>query len=97
MKKHIYFYRDKTKICVYNYFRLKNMRLLKKNFKFNNTLRQRIIIKNFRINSKFNLNKLKKYCILTGRLRFIIKNKKYSRMVLRELTSKGYIFGMFKK
>lgn len=97
MKKHKYYYRDKTKICIKNFIKMRTLYVLKKNFKISNTLRQKIMLKSFNVNKLFNLNKLKKYCTITGRLRFIIKNHKMSRIVLRELTSKGLISGMFKK
>lgn len=97
MKKHIYYYRDKTKICTKKYFKLKYLAIFKNSFKINNTLRQSTMIKSYNINKDFNLSKLKKYCIFSGRLRFIIKNQKVSRMFFRELVSKGLITGIFKK
>ena len=54
------------------------------------------MLKLYRYNQFFNLNKLKKYCIVTGRLRFIINKHKFSRIIFREYTAKGYIAGYYK-
>ena len=97
MKKHIYYYRDKTKLCIKNFLTLKNLNSMKKNFKLKNSIRQKVILKSFKVNKNFNLSKLKKYCIYTGKLRFIIKNQKASIISFRELASKGKISGVFKK
>lgn len=97
MKKHIYYYRDKTTICTKKFFKLKYYKIFKNSFNSKNSIRQSIMIKAFKTNKNFNLNKLKKYCIFSGRMRFIIKNQKVSRMFFRELVSKGSISGIFKK
>ena len=97
MKKHIYYYRDKTKLCTKKFFKLKYLGIFKNSFKINNTIRQSVMIKSFKINKNFNLSKLKKYCIFSGRLRFVIKNQKVSRMFFRELVSQGLIAGVFKR
>ena len=97
MKKHKFYYRDKTKKCVKYYIKLKIINIIKKNYKLNKTIRQKIMIKSFNLNKNFNLNKLKKYCYFTGRLRFIINKNKVSRVTMRELVSNGYFSGFFKK
>ena len=97
MKKHSYYYKDKIKICVKFNIKLKNVQILKKNYKLNKTFKQKIIIKSFNINKTYNINKLKKFRVFTGRLRFIIKNQKMSRMTFRENVSYGLLSGYFKK
>ena len=96
MKKHIYYYRDIT-IHIKKKFLLGHvLRFIKKNYYLNKTLKQRLLIKTFKINQYFNTSKLKKYCIVTGRLRFVISKYKFSRIVFRELASRGHITGVFK-
>jgi ribosomal protein S14 len=48
------------------------------------------------LNKEFNFNKLKKFCLLTGRLRYVLNQTKFSRMIFRELSSFGKIFGVMK-
>jgi small subunit ribosomal protein S14 len=96
MKKHIYYYRDKTEIVKKKILQQHILKFIKKNYYIQNTLKQRLMLKTFKINQKFNFNKLKKYCLLTGRLRFIISKNKFSRIVFRELASFGQITGVFK-
>lgn len=97
MKKHSFYYRDKTKNSCNNLLYLKNFKLIKKNFNIKNTIRQKTILKCYQKNNRLNIIKLKKYCILTGRLRFIISKYKYNRINFRELVSKNYLPGMYKK
>ena len=97
MKKHSYYYRDKLKIATKSYVKLKNIQILKKNYLFNKNFKQKLIIKAFNINKSYNYNKLKKFCVFTGRLRFIIKNQKMSRMTFRDNVSKCLLAGYFKK
>lgn len=97
MKKHSYYYREKLKLCTKYYIKLKNVQILKKNYKFNNTFKQKLIIKKYNINKNYNYNKLKKFCVLTGRLRFIVKTQKMSRMTFREMVTYGFLSGYFKK
>jgi small subunit ribosomal protein S14 len=41
-------------------------------------------------------NRVKNFCIVSGRSRGVHKKFKVSRIVLRELSSKGYFFGLKK-
>jgi ribosomal protein S14 len=50
------------------------------------------------INNKFNnfKTKLKNFCVISGRSKGVIKKFKISRIVLRELSFKGGVFGLKK-
>ena len=41
-------------------------------------------------------SQIKNFCIYSGRSRSVLRHYKVSRIVLRELSSKGYFFGMKK-
>ncbi len=97
MKKHSFYYKNKTKICCKNLVYVKNFKILKKNFKIKNTLRQKIILKLYTKYNRINIMMIRKYCIFTGRLRFVTAGFKYNRLNFRELVSNNYISGMFKK
>ena len=55
------------------------------------------MIKRYNVNKTYNYNKLKKFCMFTGRIRFIIKTQKMSRMTFREMVTYGFLSGYFKK
>lgn len=97
MKKHSYYYREKLKMCNRYHVKLKNVQILKKNYKFNKAFRQKLMIKRYNVNKTYNYNKLKKFCMFTGRIRFIIKTQKMSRMTFREMVTYGFLSGYFKK
>lgn len=97
MKKHIYYYRNKLKLISKNLLFPKNYRVLKKNVKLKNSLRQKVIFSSYNKNFKINLNNIKKFCIFTGRLRSIVHNSKLNRLNFRELACLGQIPGVFKK
>ena len=44
-----------------------------------------------------NLNKLKLFCLITGRTRFVLKYFKLSRMSIKENLTQGYGVGFYKK
>jgi ribosomal protein S14 len=96
MKKHKYYYREKIKYCCRYSF--KNLLLLYiRNNKFlTNSIRQRSMNKLITQNSFFNVNKLKKFCIISGRMRYILNETKFSRMIFKELCARGSIFGIMK-
>ena len=84
-------------MCNRYHVKLKNVQILKKNYKFNKTFRQKLMIKRYNVNKTYNYNKLKKFCMFTGRIRFIIKTQKMSRMTFREMVTYGFLSGYFKK
>jgi ribosomal protein S14 len=96
MKKHKYYYREKINIVVKPLFKKFLLKAIKYNVRLSKSLRQRAMNKLINLSIAFNLNKLKKFCISTGRLRFIVKNSKYSRMVFREYASLGFLLGYMK-
>ena len=97
MKKHKYRYRDRLSKIKQNFLYSKNYEIMKKNINLKNSLRQKIIISIFIKNCKINTNNLKKFCIMTGRLRSIVHSSKLNRLNFREITSKGLIPGVYKK
>jgi ribosomal protein S14 len=96
MKKHKYYYKEKIKYCVKNSLKKQLLLFIRNNTFLNSSLRQRSMNKLTELNGSFNLNKLKKFCIFTGRLRYVINQTKFSRMIFRELTSRGSICGVMK-
>ena len=58
--------------------------------------RQKSLLMLSRKNKKFNFSKTKKYCGITGRLGFNLKNLNISRMVLKELVSSLRLSGFYK-
>jgi ribosomal protein S14 len=96
MKKHKYYYREKLKYCFKISFKSRFLLFIRNNQFLDYTFRQRSMNRLIELNKPFNFNKLKKFCIFTGRLRYIMNQTKLSRMVFRELSSKGYVFGVTK-
>lgn len=97
MKKHKHYFKVKTKIVLKRLLKLKMYKIIKKNVFISKSLKQRSLLKSFRISQVFNISKLKKFCIITGKLRFVINNQKFSRSVFREYCSFGLISGIYKK
>jgi len=96
MKKHKFYYRDRINYSLKNFFILILLKSMRNNVLFTKSFRQRCANSLINFNNFFNINKLKKFCILTGRLRFVINQTKFSRMIFRELTSRGILFGVMK-
>jgi small subunit ribosomal protein S14 len=96
MKKHKYYFREKLKYCVKISLKKQLLLFIRNNTFLNGSLRQRSLNKLTEINKIFNLNKLKKFCIFTGRLRYVINQTKFSRMIFRELASRGCLCGVMK-
>lgn len=80
-----------------NILKLKALKIVQAGLKNQNTLKQHLMLSLFKKNQLFNLNKMKKYCIITGRLRFVIYKQKFSRIIFREYASFGLITGVFKR
>lgn len=97
MKKHKHYFKVKTKIVLKKLLGLKVYKIIKKNSYIGKSVKQRSLLKSFRISQAFNLSKLRKFCIITGKLRFIINNQKFSRSTFREYCSFGFISGVYKK
>lgn len=97
MKKHKHYFKFKTKIVLSRLLGFKFHKIMKKNKFISKSLKQRSMLKSFRNSQVFNLSKLKKFCIITGKLRFIINKQKFSRSVFREYCSFGLISGIYKK
>ena len=97
MKKHKHYFKSKIKIVTKKLLKFKVYKFTKNNIFLNTSLKQRIMLKSFKTSQYFNINKIKKYCIITGKLRFIINNQKFSRSVFREFCSFGLVSGIYKK
>ena len=97
MLKHKYYFREKIKHPYKNILKLKVLKTVQSGLKNQNTLKQHLMLSLFKKNQYFNLNKIKKYCLITGRLRFVIYKQKFSRIIFREYTSQGLITGVFKR
>ena len=97
MKKHIFFYKLKTKkIVKNNNLDRYPLMYLKNNRTINYHLRQHVInilSDKYRVH---NYNKLKMFCLFTGRTKSIMKIFKISRMCIIENMSLGFITGFFK-
>jgi ribosomal protein S14 len=67
-------------------------------FSFNVNILYFSLLKNNFLSNSYNNFKthVKNFCILSGRSRAIHKKFKVSRILLRELSSKGYFFGLKK-
>lgn len=97
MKKHRYFYRDKLYKISKNLIFAKNYNILKKNVNIKSSIRQKVIFVSFTKSFKINKNNIKKFCLLTGRLRSMAKNSKLNRLNFRELVSNNSLPGIYKK
>lgn len=97
MKKHIYFYRTKLKNVHLNFISVKNVKLFVKSTAVKKSIKQKIIFILYNKNRNINLNNIKKFCFLTGRLRSMVSLTKYNRITFRELVSKNQIPGVYKK
>jgi len=47
------------------------------------------------ISKKFSLTYLKKFCIITGRTRFILSESGFSRITFLEFAKAGLMYGIF--
>jgi ribosomal protein S14 len=67
-------------------------------FSFNTNILHFAALNNDLISNQYNYFKthIKNFCIISGRSRGIHKKFKVSRIALRELSSKGYFFGLKK-
>lgn len=98
MKKHKYRYTS-------NHYRGLIRKELKKNalkyLRFNTLLNKKLRQKSYMllvINFGFlNLNKLKIFCLLTGRTRYVLKKFKISRLAFKKVINLGYNCGYYKK
>jgi len=97
VKKHKHYFKFKIKIVLKRLLKFKFYKIIKKNRFINKSLKQRAMLRSFRSSQIFNVSKLKKFCIITGKLRFIISKQKFSRSVFREFCSFGLISGIYKK
>lgn len=97
MKKHKHYFKSKIKIVTKKLLKFRIYKFIKGNVFLSSSVKQRIMLKSFRSSQQFNINKIKKYCIITGKLRFIINNQKFSRSIFREFCSFGLISGVYKK
>lgn len=97
MKKHKHYFKFKTKIVLKRLLKFKFYKIVKKNIFIMKSVKQRSMLKSFRSSQIFNMSKLKKFCIVTGKLRFVINNQKFSRSIFREYCSFGLISGIYKK
>ena len=43
-----------------------------------------------------NFSRIARFCVISGRSRFILKNLNFSRMFLKELISTGFLSGFYK-
>ena len=63
---------------------------------FNRGLFKYLVLKFLDNNLSYHFIPIKNFCILTGRSSGVYKKFKISRIVLRELSTKGYFFGLKK-
>lgn len=96
MKKHKYRYYRFYKILFLREIKKNSLKYLRLNTFFNLELRQKaLIILNMHFNFK-NYNKLKLFCLLTGRTRYVLKKFKISRLAFKKIINLGYNCGYFR-
>jgi len=77
--------------------RLNCLLFIRNNFFIPTIMKQRCMLKIIKISKKFSLTYLKKFCIITGRVRFILSQTSFSRITFKELASSGLLLGVFAK
>ena len=87
MLKHKYYFRDKAPVPYKNIIKLKVLKIIRTNKIKQKSIRQHLMLSVFKKNQFFNFNKMKKYCIISGRLRFVIYKQKFSRIIFKEFSS----------
>ena len=58
--------------------------------------RQQALIISSKKFKNLNFSKIPRFCLLTGKTRFILKNLHFSRMFLKKFMSTGYLCGFYK-
>jgi len=97
MKKHIYYYRSKIYLISKIFISSKNYKIMKKNVNLKTSVRQKVMLNSFYKSNKINKNNIRKFCLLTGRLRSMVSKSRLNRLNFRELVSKGLLPGIYKK
>jgi hypothetical protein len=96
MKRHKYYYKKKIEEFIKNNTQRKVLISLKNNSLLNYHLRQHIISK-LHIKYKFNnFNRLKIFCLVTGKTRSVMGRFKINKMVVLEDISEGMFAGFYK-
>ena len=92
--KHLRISQDKSKRLIFKRDELKKNVICLLNYRFYNCL----FFDWKRIESGiYSRVELKNYCILSGRPRGVFKDFKLSRILLRKMGAKGFLFGLKKK
>lgn len=97
MKKFKYKFYLNYKFLIKSELKKNVLNFLKKNFLLNLKIRQKstlLLNKNFKKNNK---NKIKLFCLFTGRTKFVLKKIKISRLFFKKYSNRGYQIGIFKK
>lgn len=96
MKKHKYKYPNHYRLLIKKELKRNALKYLRFNVFLNNQLRQKaylLLIINF---SFLNFNRLKIYCLSTGRTRYVLKKFKVSRLAFKKIINFGYNCGYFR-
>jgi hypothetical protein len=96
MKRHKYYYRKKIEQFIKNSTQRRVLVSLKNNSLLNYHLRQYITNK---LNCKYksnNFNRLKIFCLVTGKTRSVMSSFKVNKMVVLEDISEGMFSGFYK-
>jgi len=96
MKRHTYYFKQKLKSSLVLHFDNLFLKFLQYRSDTPETLKQRSLNILDKKLKKRSFVRLKKFCIRTGRLRFLIHQSPYSRITFREMARDGYSFGLYK-
>lgn len=97
MKKHKYRYHKYFNKLIKKELKKNVLKYLRFNTMINTKIRQKgyiLLVINFNF---FNFNKLKIFCLLTGRTHYVLKKFKISRLAFKKIINLGYNCGYYRK